>query len=131
MRYNFLKPLILILLPLILCLPQFSFSKNFNDFSLFCQQVPEGFPFGLWFNNGKVTQIGIVDYIKVYDYREAFKLNDNAIKWLNVRLNINNLTLHIGQFEEHFAECKNTTSLDMLNKELDQFIKLLMDKNTI
>ena len=130
MRCNFLKPLILILLP-ILYLPQISFSKNFNDFSLFCQQVPEGYPFGLWFNDGKVTQIGILDYIKVYDYREVYKLNDNAIKWLNVRLNINNLTLHIGQFEEHFAECQNTTSLDILNKELDQFIKLLMDKNTI
>ena len=130
MRCSFLKPLILILLP-ILYLPQFSFSKNFSDFSLFCQQVPEGYPFGLWFNDGKVTQIGIVDYIKVYDYREVYQLNDNAIKWLNVRLNINNLTLHIGQFEEHFAECQNTTSLDILNKELDQFIKLLMDKNTI
>ena len=130
MRCNFLKLLILILLT-ILYLPQFSFSKNFSDFSLFCQQVPEGYPFGLWFNDGKVTQIGIVDYIKVYDYREVYQLNDNAIKWLNVRLNINNLTLHIGQFEEHFAECQNTTSLDILNKELDQFIKLLMDKNTI
>ena len=130
MRYNFLKPLILILLP-ILYLPQFSFSKNYNDFSLFCQQVPEGYPFGLWFSDGKVTQIGVLDYIKVYDYNESYKLNDSDIKWLNVRLNIKNLTLHIGQFEEHFAECQKTNSLDMLNKELDQFIKSLMDNNTI
>ena len=130
MRCNLLKPLILILLPIIY-LPQFSFSKNFNDFSLFCQQVPEGYPFGLWFNDGKVTQIGIVDYIKVYDYSEIYRSNGNALKWLNVRLNINNFTLHIGKFEEHFAECQKTTSLGMLNKELDQFIRSLMDKNTI
>ena len=130
MRCNLLKLLVLIMLT-IFFLPSFSFSKNVNNFSLFCQQSPEGGPFGLWFNNGKVTQIGVVNYIKVYDYNESYKINDNGIKWLNVRLNIKNLTLHIGQFEEHFAECQKTTSLDMLNKKLDQFIKSLMDNNTI
>ncbi len=130
MRYNLLNPLILILL-IILYFSPFSFSKDIKNFSLFCQQIPEGHPFGLWFNNGKVTQIGVLDYIKVYDYKASYKLNDSDIKWLNVRLNIKNLTLHIGQFEEHFAECQKTNSLDMLNKELDQFIKSLMDNNTI
>ena len=130
MRCNLLKLLLLILLP-IFFLPSFSFSKDFNNFSLFCQQSPEGYPFGLWFNDGKVTQIGVVDYIKVYDYSEIYRSNGNALKWLNVRLNIENLTLHIGQLEEHFAECQISTSLDMLNNELDQFIRSLMDKNTI
>ena len=130
MRCNLLKLLLFYLLP-IFFLPSFSFSKDFNNFSLFCQQSPEGYPFGLWFNDGKVTQIGVVDYIKVYDYSEIYRSNGNALKWLNVRLNIENLTLHIGLFEEHFAECQKTTSLGMLNKELDQFIRSLMDKNTI
>ena len=130
MSCNFLKLLVLILLT-ILFLPSFSFSKNFNNFSLFCQQSPEGDPFGLWFKNGKVAQIGVVDYIKVYDYNEFYKINDSDIKWLNVRLNIKNLTLHIGQIEEHFAECQKANSLDILNKKLDQFIKSLMDNNTI
>ena len=130
MRCNLLKLLLFYLLP-IFFLPSFSFSKDFNNFSLFCQQSPEGYPFGLWFNDGKVTQIEVVDYIKVYDYSEIYRLNGNALKWLNVRLNIENLTLHIGLFEEHFAECQITTSLDMLKKELDQFIRSLMDKNTI
>ena len=130
MRCNLLKLLILILSSLLYLSP-YSFSKDFNNFSLLCQQAPEGYPFGLWFDNGKVTQIGVVDYIKVYDYNEIYKLNDNVIKWLNVRLNLKNLTLHIGQFEESFAECQKVTSLDMLNKQLDQFIKSLMDNNTI
>ena len=130
MRCNLLI-LVILILSAILYLTPFSFSKDFNNFSLFCQQVPEGYSFGLWFNDGKVTQIGVVNYIKVYDYHETYKLNDNAIKWLNVRLNTKNLTLHIGKFAEHFAECQKVTSLDMLNKELDQFIKSLMDNNTI
>ena len=108
-----------------------SFANNFDDNYLHCNQVPEGNPFGLVFNNSKVSQIGIENFKKIYDYSESYTKLNKEIKWLNVTLNLERLTLHIGNQSNYFAKCEKINNLKELNKLLENFIISQQYKNTI
>ena len=108
-----------------------SFANNFDDNYFHCNQVPEGNPFGLVFNNSKVSQIGIENFKKIYDYSESYTKLNKEIKWLNVALNLERLTLHIGNQSNYFAKCEKINNLRELNKLLENFIISQQYKNTI
>lgn len=108
-----------------------TFANAFNNNFFHCKQVPEGNPFGLVFDNNKVSQIGIENFKKIFDYSENYVKLNQEIKWLNVSLNLNNLTLHIGNKNDYFAECKKIKTLRILDKILKEFIISQKNKNTI
>ena len=64
MKFKKLKFLILILF----LLPQDTSSNDKLEYFLYCNQIPEGNPFGLIFKDKEVTQIGIENFEKVLDY---------------------------------------------------------------
>ena len=112
-------------------LPFNSFPNDIDNVYLHCNQVPEGNPFGLIFDNSNVSQIGIENFKKIYDYSESYTKLNQEIKWLNVALNLEKLTLHIGSQSDYFAKCKKVKSLDKLYKLLEKFIISQQNKNTI
>ena len=112
-------------------LPQYTLSYDKLEYFLYCNQIPEGNPFGLIFKDNEVTQIGIENFEKVLDYKENFRKKGNYFIWYNVKLNTKTLKLHIGNQEEHFAECKSVESKFELNKLLELFLTNKKNKNTI
>ena len=108
-----------------------SFANDFNNNFFYCNQIPEGNPFGLIFDNSIVSQIGIENYKKIYDYSETYTKHNQEIKWLNVALNLERLTLHIGNQSNYFARCEKINNLKELNKLLENFIIVQQYKNTI
>ena len=112
-------------------MPKYSFSNDKSEYFLYCDQTPEGSPFGLVFKDNEVTQIGIENFEKVLDYRENFRKKRNYFIWYNVSFNTKTLKLHIGNREEHFAECKSVEGTLELNKLLDLFLTNKKNKNTI
>ncbi len=116
---------------LLFFIPFNSFANDFENSYLYCNQVPEGNPFGLIFDNSKVSQIGIENFKKIYDYSESYTKLNQEIKWLNVALNLDKLTLHIGNQSNYFAKCEKIINLRELNKLLENFIISLQYKNTI
>ena len=116
---------------LLFFVPFNSFANDFDNSYLHCNQVPEGNPFGLIFDNSKVSQIGIENFKKIYDYSESYTKLNQEIKWLNVALNLEKLTLHIGNQSKYFAKCEKINNLRELNKLLENFIVSQQYKNTI
>ena len=112
-------------------LPQYTLSYDKLEYFLYCNQVPEGSPFGLIFKDNEVAQIGIENFEKVLDYKESFQQKGNYFNWYNVLFNIKTLKLHIGNQEEHFAECETVEGSLELNKLLELFLKNKKHKNTI
>ena len=108
-----------------------SFANNFDNKFFHCNQVHGGNPFGLVFDNNKVSQIGVENLRKIYDYSENYTKLNQEIKWLNVALNLNKLTLHIGNQSDYFAKCEKIKNLRELNKLLENFIISQQYKNTI
>ena len=127
MKFRILKFLLLILF----FLPQYTLSYDKLEYFLYCNQVPEGSPFGLIFKDNEVAQIGIENFEKILDYKENFRKKGNYFIWYNVKLNTKTLKLHIGNQEEHFAECKSVESKFELNKLLELFLTNKKNKNTI
>ena len=127
MKYKYLLKLYFLLF----FVPSNSFANDFDISYLHCNQVPEGNPFGLIFDNSKVSQIGIENFKKIYDYSESYTKLNQEIKWLNVALNLEKLTLHIGNQSNYFAKCEKINNLKELNKLLENFIISLQYKNTI
>ena len=127
MKFKKLKFLILILL----LLPKDT-SSNYNlEYFLYCNQFPEGGPFGLIFRDNEVAQIGIENFEKVLDYKESFQKKGNYSFWYNVLFNTNTLKFYIGNQDEHFAECETVEGSLELNKLLELFLKNKKNKNTI
>ena len=127
MKFKKLKLLIIILF----FLPQYLSSNDKLEYYLYCNQIPEGNPFGLIFKDNEVTQIGIENFVKVLDYKDSFQKKGNYFIWYNVLFNIKTLKLHIGNNEEHFAECETVEGSLELNKLLELFLKNKKNKNTI
>ena len=127
MKFKKLKFLIIILF----FLPQYSSSNDKLEYYLYCNQIPEGSPFGLIFKDNEVIQIGIENFERVFDYKESFQKKGNYFIWYNVLFNIKTLKLHIGNQEEHFAECETVEGSLELNKLLELFLKNKKNKNTI
>ena len=127
MKFKKLKFLILILF----ILPQYALSYHKLEYFLYCNQIPEGSPFGLIFKDNEVAQIGIENFEKVLDYKESFKKKGNYFIWYNVLFNTKTLKLYIGNQEEHFAECETVDGSLELNKLLELFLKNKKNKNTI
>ena len=127
MKFKKLKFLILILF----ILPQYTLSYDKLEYFLYCNQIPEGSPFGLIFRDNEVAQIGIENFEKVLDYKESFQKKGNYFIWYNVLFNTNTLKLYIGNQEEHFAECETVDGSLELNKLLELFLKNKKNKNTI
>ena len=127
MKFKKLKFLIFILF----LLPQDTSSNDKLEYYLYCNQIPEGSPFGLIFKDNEVVQIGIENFEKVLDYNENFRKKGNYFIWYNVTFNTKTLKLHIGSQEEHFAECKKVDGSFELNKLLELFLKTKKNKNTI
>ena len=127
MKSKNLKFLILILF----FLPQYLLSNDKLDYFLYCNQIPEGSPFGLIFKDNEVAQIGIENFEKVLDYKESFRKKGNYFIWYNVTFNTKTQKLHIGNQEEYFAECKSVEGTLELNKLLELFLKNKKNKNTI
>ena len=73
MKFKKLKFLILVLL----FLPQYISSNDKLEYFLYCDQIPEGSPFGLIFKDNEVAQIGIENFEKVLDYKESFQKKGN------------------------------------------------------
>ena len=69
MKFKKLKFLILVLF----FSPQYISSNDRLEYFLYCNQIPEGSPFGLIFKDNEVAQIGIENFVKVLDYKESFK----------------------------------------------------------
>ena len=69
MKFKKLKFLIFILF----LLPQDTSSNDKLEYFLYCNQIPEGSPFGLIFRDNEVAQIGIENFEKVLDYKESFQ----------------------------------------------------------
>ena len=82
-------------------LSQYKLSYGKLEFFLYCNQVPEGSPFGLIFKDNEVAQIGIENFEKILDYKENFRKKGNYFIWYNVTLNTKTLKLHIGNQEKH------------------------------
>ena len=112
-------------------LPQYTLSYDKLEYFLYCNQVPEGSPFGLIFKDNEVAQIGIENFEKILDYKENFRKKGNNFIWYNVIFNTKTLKLHIGNQEEHFAECKSVKGTLELNKLLELFLTNKKNKNTI
>ena len=112
-------------------LPQYTLSYDKLEFFLYCNQVPEGSPFGLIFKDNEVAQIGIENFEKVLDYKESFGKKGNYFIWYNVLFNTKTLKLYIGNQEDHFAECETVGDSLELNKLLELFLKNKKNKNTI
>ncbi len=112
-------------------LPQYTLSYDKLEYFLYCNQVPEGSPFGLIFKDNEVAQIGIENFEKILDYKENFRKKGNYFIWYNVTFNTKTLKLYIGNQEEHFAECKSVDSTVELNKLLELFLTNKKNKNTI
>ena len=127
MKFKKLKFLILILF----FLPQYTLSNDKLEYFLYCNQIPEGGPFGLIFKDNEVAQIGIENFEKVLDYKESFQKKGNYFIWYNVLFNMKTLKLHIGDQKEHFAECETVEGSLELNKLLELFLKNKKNKNTI
>tara|TARA_B100000214_G_scaffold343329_1_gene291733 strand:+ start:167 stop:550 length:384 start_codon:yes stop_codon:yes gene_type:complete len=127
MKFKNLKFLILILF----FFPQYSLSYNKSEYFLYCNQIPEGSPFGLIFKDNVVAQIGIVNFEKVLDYKENFQKKGNYYIWYNVSFNTKTLKLHIGNQKEHFAECKKLDDSLELNKLLELFLINKKNETTI
>ena len=127
MKFKKLKFLIFILF----LLPQDTSSNDKLEYFLYCNQIPEGSPFGLIFRNNEVAQIGIENFEKVLDYRENFRKKGNYFIWYNVTFNTKTLKLYIGNQEDHFAECKSVGETFELNKLLELFLTDKKNKNTI
>ena len=127
MKFKKLKFLILILF----FLPQYTLSNDKLEYFLYCNQIPEGSPFGLIFKDNEVAQIGIENFEKVLDYKESFKKKGNYFIWYNVLFNTKTLKLYIGNQEDHFAECKSVEGTFELNKLLELFLTNKKNKNTI
>ena len=127
MKYKYLLKIYFLLIFLSIS----SFANDFDDNYLHCDQVPEGNPFGLVFENNNVSQIGIENFKKIYDYSENYIILNQEVKWLNVSLNLKKLTLHIGNQDNHFAKCEKIKTLSKLNKLLESFIISQQYKNTI
>ena len=127
MKFKKLKFLILILF----ILPQYTLSYDKLEYFLYCNQVPEGSPFGLIFKDNEVAQIGIENFEKILDYKENFRKKGNYFIWYNVKFNTKTLKLYIGNQEEHFAECKSVEGTFELNKLLELFLTNKKNKNTI
>ena len=127
MKFKKLKFLILILF----FLPQYTLSNDQLEYFLYCNQVPEGSPFGLIFKDNEVAQIGIENFEKILDYKENFRKKGNYFIWYNVTFNTKTLKLYIGNQEEHFAECKSVEGTFELNKLLELFLTNKKNKNTI
>ena len=107
------------------------FANDYDNSYLHCYQVPEGNPFGLIFENSKVSQIGVENLRKIYDYSENYTKLNQEIKWLNVALDLNKLTLQVGNQSDYFAKCEKIKNLSELNKLLENFIISQQYKNTI
>ena len=127
MKFKKLKFLIIILF----FLPQYSSSNDKLEYYLYCNQIPEGTPFGVVFKDNEVAQIGIENFEKILDYKENFLKKGNYFIWYNVTFNSKTLRLHIGNQEEHFAECKSVDGSLELNKLLELFLTNKKNKNTI
>ena len=127
MKFKKLKFLILVLF----FSPQYISSNDRLEYFLYCNQIPEGSPFGLIFKDNEVAQIGIENFEKVLDYKESFQKKGNYFIWFNVLFNTKTLKLHIGNQEEHFAECETVEGTLELNKLLELFLKNRKHKNTI
>ena len=127
MKSKNLKFLILILF----FLPQYLLSNDKLEYFLYCNQIPEGSPFGLIFKDNQVAQIGIENFEKVLDYKENFRKKGNYFIWYNVKFNTKTLKLYIGNQEDHFAECKSVDGTLELNKLLELFLTNKKNKNTI
>ena len=127
MKFKILKFLTLMLF----FLPQYTLSYDKLEYFLYCNQIPEGSPFGLIFKDNEVAQIGIENFEKVLDYKESFKKKGNYFIWYNVLFNTKTLKLYIGNQEEHFAECETVDGSLELNKLLELFLKNKKNKNTI
>ena len=112
-------------------LPQYSLSYDKLKYYVYCNQIPEGSPFGLIFKDNEVAQIGIENFEKILDYKENFRKKGNYFIWYNVTFNTKTLKLYIGNQEEHFAECKSVESKFELNKLLELFLTNKKNKNTI
>ena len=112
-------------------LPQYTLSYDKSEYFLYCNQVPEGSPFGLIFKNNEVAQIGIENFEKVLDYKESFEKKGNYFIWYNVLFNTKTLKLYIGNQEDHFAECETVVGSLELNKLLELFLTNKKNKNTI
>ena len=128
MKYN---TFICFLSFILLFFSQNSFSNSKLNYFLFCSHIPEGNPFGLFFEDEKVTQIGVENFKKVLDYRESFLKKGNSLTWYNVVLNTKTLRLHIGKQNNFFAQCEKVKSSVELNNMLEYFIKNEKNKNTI
>ena len=127
MKFKKLKFLIIILF----FLPQYSSSNDKLEYYLYCNQIPEGSPFGLIFKDNEVVQIGIENFERVFDYKESFLKKGNYFIWYNVTFNTKTLKLYIGNQEDHFAECKSVEGTFELNKLLELFLTNKKNKNTI
>ena len=127
MKFKKLKFFILILF----FLPQYIASNDKLEYFLYCNQIPEGSPFGLIFKDNEVAQIGIENFEKILDYKENFRKKGNYFIWYNVTFNTKTLKLYIGNQEEHFAECKSVEGTFELNKLLELFLTNKKNKNTI
>ena len=112
-------------------LPQYTLSYDKLEYFLYCNQVPEGSPFGLIFKDNEVAQIGIENFEKILDYKENFRKKGNNFIWYNVIFNTKTLKLHIGNQEEHFAECKTVEGTFELNKLLELFLTNKKNKKQI
>ena len=112
-------------------LPQYTLSYDKLEYFLYCNQIPEGSPFGLIFKDNKVAQIGIENFEKILDYNENFQKKGKYFIWYNVTFNTMTLKLHIGNQKEHFAECNSVHDTSELNKLLELFIINKKNKNTI
>ena len=127
MKFKKLKFLILILF----FLPKYTLSNDKLEYFLYCNQIPEGSPFGLIFKDNEVAQIGIENFEKVLDYKESFEKKGNYFIWYNFTFNTKTLKLFIRNQEEHFAECKSVEGKLELNKLLELFLTNKKNKNTI
>ena len=127
MKFKKLKFLILVLF----FSPQYISSNDRLEYFLYCNQIPEGSPFGLIFKDNEVAQIGIENFEKVLDYKENFRKKGNYFIWYNVTFNTKTLKLYIGNQEDHLAECKSVEGTFELNKLLELFLTNKKNKNTI
>ena len=76
MKFKKLKFSILILF----ILPQYTLSYDKLEYYVYCNQIPEGNPFGLIFKDNEVAQIGIENFEKLLDYKENFRKKGNYAK---------------------------------------------------
>ena len=109
-----------------------SWANKVESFGLLCKPEPEGIHFGLWFENGEVTQLGIQEFKMVIDYKEPFKtLKNNNFKWLKVTLTYKTLTLKLGAMSNHFAKCTKIIKFNDLVSNIEKVIMNKMIENTI